>query len=166
MPAPPEFHNLRHPPLTLERFRARCAVQHYNEGNFAWLAGDPCVYCGRSLADLRRGQRGFRPDQQMSREHLIPQSKLSVTRVKALGLPVGFGRGQRGWENLAPACRECNTARGSSRWLVWLIRQAETLGPSRWHPFRPGWPRPDPRSTRPLTHRLELALISDQTDTA
>lgn len=165
MPAPPEFQDLRHPPLTLAHFRARCAVQHYNEGNFAWLSGDPCVYCQRTEAELNRERRLFHHNRRMTREHIIPQSEISAAKLRARGLPKDFGRGVRGWENLAPACPQCNSQRSNTPWLVWLVQQHERLGPSSWHPFRPGYRRPDPQSSRPLTQRLELALIGAQLDT-
>lgn len=134
---------MRGPGYTTE-FLTRCHQAVAGLGARGWVKDDPCVYCGRTNAELQAGAGNPR-DNYMSLEHIIPESKGPGNPARA-GLPRDWGRGARLWENAAAACRDCNTARGSQGWLRWLLREAERLGPSAWHPFRPGYVSPSRES--------------------
>lgn len=159
MPAPP-IHPFDHY-FDLAELLRRGLDQHRREGNFEWVSRDPCVYCGRTLVEINRGRRLVAGDLSMTQEHILPQSQFRAWRLRQLGLPANWGSGMRGWQNLAPACANCNGRRSNHPWVRWLVDELDRLGPSSWHPFRPGYRRPDPRSARPLGHRLELDLIGD-----
>lgn len=72
---------------------------------FHWrevLLDNPCVYCGNHIR--KRKHKGL--------DHIAPKSK----------------GGYNGWYNRAPACRSCDSRKGSESLLLFLIRRRKEQG--------------------------------------
>ena len=78
------------------------------------LRREPCVYCGRSPADLATDARAPR----MTIEHIVPRSRARDVR-----------------DNLAPACATCNVTRGDTP-LLWFLVHAHATRVARTPPAR------------------------------
>lgn len=80
----------------------------------AWrevLKREPCVYCGQSLSELRAGRTPRAAKPLMTIDHIQPRGKRAHRRHH--------------WDNEAPACWNCNHAKGSRPFLFFLVRRLE-----------------------------------------
>ena len=74
------------------------------------LKRDPCVYCGRvpKLRQLEKPAGLWFGSGTI--EHITPRSQMSKEEMSLSS-----------WENLAGACRKCNSSRGNRSLLNWLL---------------------------------------------